>query len=152
MTEARAPDVRIVVRVHDRPAALERVVGLLRRRACALRKLSIATVGEGLLELVIRIDTAAADPARVRSELLGLHDVATVSSEPIAPSVTTKELLLARVRSNGDAEGSLLEMIGTPEEIDATITRLRAAGSMLSYSRSGEIAIPELPPICGGKT
>lgn len=63
-----------VVRIADRSAALERVLGVLRRRRMAVRRLSVTTA-DGVFELMLRVDTAQTPPERVQAELLNLVDV-----------------------------------------------------------------------------
>lgn len=52
----------LLVRVHDRPGALERVLGLARRRAMALRTDSIARGADGRWSVVFQ---ATVDEARI---------------------------------------------------------------------------------------
>jgi acetolactate synthase small subunit len=140
-----------IVRVADRSGALERVLGLLRRRVLAIHRLSLAA-GDGALELALRLDEARTPRDRLRAELLGLVDVMDVSDEAAAP---TRELAVARLRpgvsaaehggwrlvSNG-AEGAVVEVSGTPDEVEAALTALRQAGVLLCATRSGEITVP----------
>ena len=55
-------DWGLVIRVHDRPGALERVLGLARRRAMALATDSITRGTDGLWSVVFRI---SGDGARI---------------------------------------------------------------------------------------
>ncbi len=139
-------ETSLVARVRDRPDALERVSGLLRRRAFAIRRLSLASVGDGFLELVIRIDTATTDPERVRHELLTLRDVDRITPDDSSLPRATKELLLARLRADGGTPtpggDGVFEMVGSPEQIDAVLARLHAEDSISGFVRSGEIALP----------
>jgi acetolactate synthase small subunit len=145
-----------LARVHDRPGALERLVGLLRRRAFAVRRLSVGLGDDGALEVLLRVDDANATGDRVRAELLALHDVIDVRdlADPHTPAVT-RELLLAWIRPDAApaATGSarvvavaggqcLLELTGSPDEIDAVIARMGSHGMLSSSVRSGEVAAP----------
>ena len=47
----------LLIRVHDRPGALERVLGLARRRAMSLETDSIARGADGLWSVVFRTTT-----------------------------------------------------------------------------------------------
>lgn len=143
--------VLLVVRVVDRPGALERVLGLLRRRVLAVRRLSLAA-GDGVLELALRVDETRTPPERLRAELSSLVDVVDVVDGVAVP---TRELVLAHLKSGarppaGEAwrvldhgpGGSVLEITGSPDEVDAAVARLRADGSLVRSARSGEVVVP----------
>ncbi|MFO7262076.1 MAG: hypothetical protein DIU52_013040 [bacterium] len=80
MTEAL-----IVARLRDRPGALERAVSLLRRRAMAVRRLSVNAAGDGVVELVVRVDESRTPRERVRLELLGLADLLDIADAAVVP-------------------------------------------------------------------
>jgi acetolactate synthase regulatory subunit len=80
MTEAL-----IVARLRDRPGALERALGLLRRRAFAVRQLSVDAAGDGIVELVVRVDESRTPRERVRLELLGLADLVEIADAAVVP-------------------------------------------------------------------
>jgi acetolactate synthase small subunit len=137
------------VRVHDRPAALERLLGVLRRRGFAVTRVSTSAADNERLELVIRVDRSLTDPDRVRRELLTLQDVAEVQdADGLATAM--RELLLVRLRPGltdthlaaTDRPG-VFEMIGSPAEIDAVLEALGSSGAMTGYIRSGEVAPPD---------
>ncbi len=137
---------RVVVRLRDRPDTLERVSGLLRRRGFALQRLSSSFVGHEVVELVICIDPTKTDPDRVCRELATLHDVIEVACA--TPLRETRELLLARLRDHAgknvpEASDGILEMIGSPEEIDAVLESLHTQGAVADFVRSGEVAVPK---------
>jgi acetolactate synthase small subunit len=144
-------------RLHDRPGALERLIGLLRRRAFAVRRMSVAHA-RGVIEVVLRIDPARTPPDRVRAELLNLHDIIAVDGAGAPPVPPTREMLLAWVRpgtpeaaTNGrvlstTSAGVLLEITGSPEEIDDVLTRLDQLGGAVNIVRSGEVATPAPQP------
>jgi acetolactate synthase small subunit len=143
-------------RLHDRPGALERVIGLLRRRAFAVRRMSVAHARD-VIEVVLRIDPARTPPDRIRAELLNLHDIIAVDGADAPPVPPTRELLLAWVRpgtpaptTNGrvlstTSAGVLLEITGSPEEIDDVLARLDQLGEAVNIVRSGEVATPAGP-------
>jgi acetolactate synthase small subunit len=141
----------LCVRVADRSGALERVLGLLRRRVLAVRRLSVAAC-EGAFELTLRLDEARTPRERLRAELLGLVDVIDVSEGGSAP---TRELAVVRLTAGGrppdgegwrvlsnGADGAVVEFTGSPDEVDAAVARLRGAGVLAQVTRSGEIAVP----------
>lgn len=145
---------RLLVRLRDRSGALERTIGLVRRRAFAVRRLSVAGADDGVLELVLRVDGREADVDRLRDELLGLVDVLEV--DPVAGGAgETRELLIARVpgeppelpaapgRVTRDVSGgTVIELAGRPDELDAVVARLRESGVPFRATRSGEVAMP----------
>jgi acetolactate synthase small subunit len=142
----------LLVRVADRPGALERVLGLIRRRVLAVRRLSLS-VGDGVLELALRVDESRTPSDRLRAELASLTDVADVSAEPAR---LTREMAIVRLRGGvpaGDAwrvlsngsDGAVVEITGSPEEVDAALARLRADGVLSGAMRSGEVALPGRP-------
>jgi acetolactate synthase small subunit len=149
--------VTLRARLHDRPGALERLIGLLRRRAFAVRRMSVSHARD-VVEVVLRIDPARTPPERVRAELLNLHDIIAVDGASAPPVPPTREMLLAWVRpgtpraaTNGrvlssSAAGVLLEITGSPEEIDDVLTRLDELGEAVNVVRSGEVATPSPEP------
>jgi acetolactate synthase small subunit len=151
-------EARILVRVHDRPGALERVLGLVRRRAAAVRRSSIATGGDGVLEVLLRVDASRTPADRLCHDLRGLYDVLDVREMADAPDAPTREMLLAWVRPGAargapatarvlavETAGVLLELTGSPDEIDGVLARLGETGAVTAV-RSGEVAAPAPVP------
>lgn len=149
-------DRALLARVHDRPGALERLVGLLRRRAFAVRRLSVALADDGALEVLMRLDDASTPIDRLRAELLALHDVMDVRdlTDPAMP-VPTRQLLLAWIAADAAPQVTaaarvvavanghcLLELTGSPDEIDAALHSMSRRGTLSSSVRSGEVAAP----------
>jgi len=111
-----------------------------------------------VVEVVLRIDPARTAPDRVRAELLNLHDIIAVDGAGAPPVPPTRELLLAWLRPGSPAPatngrvlsstsaGVLLEITGSPEEIDDVLTRLDQLGEAVNVVRSGEVATPGAPP------
>ena len=142
----------LLVRVADRPGALERVLGLIRRRVLVVHRLSLS-VGDGVLEVALRVDETRTSSDRLRAELASLTDVTDVTAEPAR---RTREMAIARLRggapaggawrvlSNG-ADGAVVEITGAPEDVDAALARLRADGVLSGATRSGEVALPGRP-------
>jgi acetolactate synthase regulatory subunit len=85
MTEAL-----IIARLRDRPGALERALGLLRRRALAVRQLSVDAAGDGVIELALRVDETRTPRERVRLELLGLVDLLEITDAAAQPATETR--------------------------------------------------------------
>ncbi|MBI2402197.1 MAG: hypothetical protein HYV20_05580 [Gemmatimonadetes bacterium] len=147
-------EARLVVRLRKTADALERVVALVRRRAFTVRRLSLAEAGHDVVEVYLRIDEAKTPRDRVRVELEKLVDVLDVRDVTGDPAVRgARELLLARLhperapgsqagRTLQDERGTVLELTGSPEEVDATLSRLTAEGALQEFVRSGEIMLP----------
>jgi len=144
----------LIVRVADRPAALERVLGLLRRKRLAIRRLSL-TAADDMLELVLRLDTARTLPERLRAELLALVDVQEVTDVAEGFEPRTFELALALLTPGGaralpesfrvvsdEHSGPVVAITGGPEHVDAELARLREHGVLSRSARSGEVAVP----------
>ncbi len=131
-------EARLVVRLRKTADALERVVALVRRRAFMVRRLSLAEAGHDVVEVYLRIDEAKTPRDRVRVELEKLVDVLDVRDATAGPAgAGARELLLARVG------GAVVELTGTPEELDAALARLTADGALRAFVRSGEVMLPE---------
>ncbi len=62
--------------LRDRPAALERFLGLVRRRCLAVERLSVNPGPDGLLELRFQLDESRTAPSRLVAELEALVDLA----------------------------------------------------------------------------
>lgn len=138
----------LIVRVADRSGALERVLGLLRRRVLFVHRLSLAA-SDGLPELVLRVDEARTPRERLRAELQSLVDVVDVC-ELTAP---TRELVVARLTPgarasdawrlvSSDIDGAVVEFTGSPEDVDAALARLQSTGALMHVARSGELLLP----------
>lgn len=145
----------LLARVSDRPGALERLLGLARRRMLAVNRLSVG-FGDGTLDVVLRLDPSRTSPGRARAELLGLADVEDVTAFDDGLPGRTRELALADIRPDPgvalptecmrllsqESGGVTVEITGTPDEVDATLARLRAAGLLFRSTRSGEVILP----------
>jgi len=147
-------EARLVVRLRKTADALERVIALVRRRAFILRRLSLAEAGHDVVEICLRIDDSRTPRDRVRVELEKLVDVLDVRDTTAEPATRgTRELLLARLhperatdtgagRTLRDDRGTVLELTGSPEELDAALARLAADGALQDFVRSGEVMLP----------
>ena len=143
--------VLLLVRIVDRPGALERVLGVIRRRVLAVRRLSVAA-GDTALEVALRVDETRTAPERLQAELSSLVDVLDVAD---GFGYRTRELAVVQLRSGAPppaidgwralasgSDGPLGEFTGSPEDVDAALAQLRAAGQLSRATRSGEVAIP----------
>lgn len=151
-------DARIFVRVRDRPGALERVMGLLRRRAFGVRRVSVALGDDDALELMLRLAEPERHAERARQELRELVDVVDARHAGDPHREPTREMLVAWLpdpppdaalpagrTTTDEAGGTTLEVTGSPEELDAVIARLRESGIRFRFARSGEVAVPRAP-------
>jgi acetolactate synthase small subunit len=68
----------VVVRLRDRPAAIERFFGTIRRRGMALEPLTMAPLGPDGLLIVLRLTGDGGEVPRWMAELEELVDVAEV--------------------------------------------------------------------------
>lgn len=148
-------EARLVVRLRKTADALERVIALVRRRAFTVRRLSLAESGHDVVEVCLRIDESRTPRDRVRVELEKLVDVLDVRDVTRDRATRgTRELLLARLhperatatdtgRTLHDEHGTVLELTGSPEELDAALARLTADGALRAFVRSGEVMLPE---------
>lgn len=139
-------EARLVVRLRKSADALERLIGLLRRRAFTLRRLSLAEAGVDVVEVCLRIDESRTPRDRVRVELEKLVDVLGVQDATVEDGTSaTRELLLARLHpehAEATRRGTLVELTGSPEEVDAELARLMADGALKHFVRSGEVRLP----------
>ncbi len=73
-----------ILRLRDRPGALERVLSLLRRRRVGLEGLSFAKAGEDRLDVELHVGVTVVQRERIQVELAGLADVeAAEGEEPV---------------------------------------------------------------------
>jgi acetolactate synthase small subunit len=146
-------DRLVLLRLHDRPGALERVLGAIRRKVLAVRRLSLHAPADGLHEVVIRFDPGGTPEERIMAELGSLYDVHDIRTLPADPDMPTREMALAHVRTGRDPdvvgrvvgrgpEGVVVEVTGTPAEIDDALDRLRASGDLTAAVRTGEVVVP----------
>jgi acetolactate synthase small subunit len=140
--------------MYDRPGALERFIGHIRRRVIPVRRLSIATAHDGAIAIVLRVDTGRTPLSRIIAELQGLADLSAITPTADAAE-STRELVLVRVRVTGDipvigrvldrdADGAVIEITGAPGDIDSALRSLRESGVVHGFVRSGEIAAPPI--------
>lgn len=145
----------ILVRIQDRKGALERVLGLLRRKALTVRTSSLSRGHGGILELFLREDPQAPPSSRIRPELSGLVDVLDVQELGETGQMITREMVLMRVLPGSGPllpdlgrivaegpEGDVLEVTGTPAEVNAAIAEMKSRSLLASFRRTGEIPAP----------
>lgn len=167
MSEAGDRFAAVAVRVRDVTGALERVVGLLRRRAVPVRRLSLASTADGHQELIVRIEPGRSSPERVRKELETLVDVVGARCLDGGGGTGTREMALARLGPGapvpdgvgrpvlgpgGGSRRGVVEITGTPDEVERALARLREEGTLEAVVRTGEVGVPDDPAGEGPRT
>ena len=145
----------LVARLQDVTGSLERLLGLLRRRALPIGSLSLYQAEDDILEVVLRFEDLDTPEDRVAAEVSSLYDVLSVRRPDQASCDATREL--AVVKTNGDLEllvpetvsdvlqrhsSDSMELSGTPHAIDQALAYLQEQGLISGVSRSGEMFPP----------
>ena len=145
----------LVARLQDVTGSLERLLGLLRRRALPIGSLSLYQAEDDILEVVLRFEDLDTPEDRVAAEVSSLYDVLSVRRPDQASCNATREL--AVVKTNGDLEllvpetvsdvlqrhsSDSMELSGTPHAIDQALIYLQEQGLISGVSRSGEMFPP----------
>jgi acetolactate synthase small subunit len=152
----------LLLRVRDRPGALERVLGAIRRKVLPVRRLSLHEPDGGARDVVLRFDAGRIGADRMLAELGALYDVEDACAITGPDDPATREMALVHLRG-GDRpgpgapgrvvrhgpDGVVVELTGTPAEIDGIIGRLRATGGVAAAVRTGEVVVPAVD---GGST
>lgn len=144
-----------LVRVQNHTGALERVLSTLRRKALGVEKISLFPGPRGIYEVLLRTSASGPPPHRVKAELESLVDVREVRGLGGAGNLETRELALVRVPPGSGSfltdsgriirkhpDGDLLEITGTPEEVDAILAELADRDILIGFHRTGEVPIP----------
>ena len=145
----------LVARLQDVTGSLERLLGLLRRRALPIGSLSLYQAEDDILEVVLRFGDLDTPEDRVAAEVSSLYDVLSVRRPDQASCDATRELVV--VKTNGDLEllvpetvsdvlqrhsSDSMELSGTPRAIDQALVYLQEQGLISGVSRSGEMFPP----------
>ena len=145
----------LVASLQDVTGALERLLGLLRRRALPIENLSLYQAENNILEVVLRFGDLDTPEDRVAAEVSSLYDVLSVRRPDQASCDATREL--AVVKTHSDLELVLpetvsdvlqrhssdsMELSGTPHAIDRALAYLQEQGLITGVSRSGEMFPP----------
>lgn len=155
---------RFVIRVEDRSAAVERVLGRLRALLRGTPRVSLGEEEEGVLQLVVTLEAEAASREQLRSELLELRDVRSVDEFPPGPAACGHEMALIRLRpdpraaeAGGDEtpgepggerrpdardDDRLVVLTGMGGEVDRILASLRESGLLAAAARTGALAPP----------
>lgn len=145
----------LLVRVENRTASLERILGRLRSRIGGTPRISLGREDDGSLQLLVTIDRDVGSREQLRAELLQLRDVRSVQELAGEAGASRRELALVRLlRRPGDEgpsrgrvvsesdEVRLVELTGTAAEVDRILESWRKAGLLAGAARTGEV----LPP------
>ena len=154
----------IVVQIHDRPGALYRAVGLIRRRDYNVSSLVVgASERPGTSRMVLVVE--AVDVQQVLQQLLRLVDVVSVAEIRSSGDALVRETALVVVEASGDEVARvesaakefsaritdrehsriLLEITATPADVDAFVDRMRKF-DLKQLARTGPIVIRESEP------
>jgi len=153
-----------LVRVQDHAGALERVLSTLRRKYLGLEKISLFPGPRGTHEVLLSTSPSGAPPERVKAELENLVDVREVQALGAVGDLETRELALVRVRPGSGAfltdsgrlieqhpDGDVLEITGSPEEVEAALADLAGRDVLTGFHRSGEVPTPPGAPYKEGE-
>ena len=144
----------VVARLRDLSGALERLLGLLRRRALPVDGLSVYRSQDDILEVAVRFGELSTPWDRVEAELNELVDLISVRRLDTDACGEAREFALARtdgevgpwpealvgiVRHQAD---DAIELTGSPAQIDRALDFMAGQGVLVGSARSGEIFPP----------
>ena len=139
----------LIARIADRPGALERLLGTIRRCALPVERVSFAKRDDDSIEVALRHRDDDGD--RTRRELSRLFDVLELTLVSSEDAEGARELAVARVSNRAampdtdfrvldqTASGTVIELTGTPHELDEALTRLKEQGALDGSVRTGEL-------------
>lgn len=164
---AAAPQHILLLRLRDRPGAIERVVGLLRRRASAsaIATFSAAPTEEpDVLRVTIGLREARGGADQLVTQLRKVEDVQSavaIAADGMEREAVARELALIRVAYDGaparreivdlaqlfaaqavdvSEHAITLEVSGTSETIESLLTLLRPLG-VRDVARTGKVVM-----------
>jgi acetolactate synthase-1/3 small subunit len=148
------------VLVEDRPGVLARVAGLFAARGFNIHSLAVGTTEEaGLSRMTVVVDVEPERLEQVVKQLNKLINVIKIQELEPAESVE-RELVLVKVRAEGDARARVIEIAdifrarvldvthhtlaieatGTPDKIEALLELLGGFG-IVEMARTGRLAL-----------
>ena len=152
----------LLVTLHDRPGALYRAVGLIRRRDYNVASLVVgASERPGTSRMVLVVE--AADVQQVVQQLTRLIDVlsvdeiaheealvretalAVVDAPRDAPAVLAAAVTLGARLADCTGSHLLLEITGTPERVDRFVEAMRRF-DLRQLARTGPLAVRDVAP------
>jgi len=144
-----------LVRIQDHPGALERVLSTLRRKYLGVETISLFPGPRGVYEALLKTSPSGPPPDRVKAELENLVDVREVRGLGGSDGLETREMALVRVPPgsgpfltdrgrliNQQDDGDLLEITGSPSEVDAALADLAGREVLTGFHRTGEVPTP----------
>ena len=159
----------LIAYVHDRPGVLTKIASIFYRRGMNIRTLTVGGTSEHeISKIVFRVAGEEEELQRLMLLLDNLIDVVTVDVKD-DNAQNARELCLARVATGRnhsdealrraverfeprvwqhDGETVVLEMVDSPERIDAFIATLEEF-DLLDLSRTGATAIPGTTSVQG---
>jgi len=146
-------DEILMIRIADRTGSLERVLGRIRARMRGLPEISLGRAEDGNLVLAVALEGTGTRGAALESVLAELGDVRSVRRIDVADPVSSREMVLARVRGDRTppgagrvverhADGDVIEITGTRAEIEHALETMREAGALRETVRTGRIVPP----------
>jgi acetolactate synthase-1/3 small subunit len=149
----------LIARGQDGLSTLNRIVSLLRGRSFGIVSLTAGRTDEpGVAHVTIVVDASRTPPDRVVSCLEKLADVSSVEELDPAHTVQRELALVKIVRTDGvtsqlsslvgvaarivdlSEASAIVEVVGTPQEVDDTIAAMRDVG-VLEVARLGQVAM-----------
>jgi len=148
-----------LIRVQNHTGALERVFSVLRRKYMGVKSISLFPGSPGVHQVLLKIGPSGSAPDRVKAELEKLVDVRDVRGLGKSDALETREMALARVPAGSGPfvsdrgrflgqrdDYDLIEITGTPHEVDAALADLADRGVLGGFHRTGELPTPEEMP------
>lgn len=144
----------VVATVRDVAGGLERLLGLLRRRALPVDALSVYRTDPDLLEVAVRFGPLTTPEERVEAELTQLVDLVALRRVDGSASASAREVALATTRGAvgawpeslipvvRDETASVIELAGSPQDINRALEFMTDLGVLIGATRSGEIYPP----------
>jgi len=153
-----------LVRVQNHSGALERVLSTLRRKYLGVESISVFPGPQGVYEVLLRISPSGSSSDRITAELKNVVDVREVQSLGGSGDLETRELAVVRVPPGSGPfltdrgrllsqhhDGDILEITGSPHEVDAALTDLANRDVLTGFHRTGGIPTPQGLPYRKGE-
>lgn len=158
--EGAAQPHTLVILVDDRHGALDRVVGLLRRRRARPRKIAVSqSETPGVARISVVIDDSEVEIEHLVEQLRKVVDVRQIINMP-AEQAITRELALIKVNNSAAHNGAIielghffgahvvdmtpetvtLEVTGSDEKVEKFVSELQQFG-VREVARSGSVAM-----------
>jgi len=132
---------------------LERTLSLLRNQLLESPTISLASNGEDELHILLPLDGSRVSLERLVAELSALRDVREVRRIGTHGKVVIREIALAQISARDDlvlsglriltqdANNTVVEITGSPGDIDRILAEMRHKGVLLGAKRTGGITV-----------